>query len=448
MTTDGLVSTLVPLLPLDAVARLAQSLVHSPPAGLFLILVLIECVYLSGVALALLLGEGASRRPQLYRDHGKLPVVSCIITCYSEGLLVQRTIASLLDQDYPGEIEILPVVDGALQNSTTLMAAREMEPEAGRYPQRRLRVLPKWIRGGRASSLNAGLAVARGEVLLALDGDTSFDRDMISRVLVYFRRPEVVAVAGTLRVRNRSVNLLTRLQAIDYLLFRQFVRAGLGAINTVNNIPGAHGAFRADVLRMAGGWDNGTAEDVDLAHRLKCCFGRYPEWRIAVAPDVISHTDVPERWMEFLRQRLRWEGDPVYLFLRKHGPLMSPALMGWRNYLFALWYGLVFQILMPPLMLLALVMMALTPANALLAVMGVGYGVYLAVVAGLFLLHIGLTSERPGLDLGQAWLLPLYPLFIFMLRAWCGVAVAYSLLARSHRDTTMAPWWVLRKGRF
>lgn len=448
MTTEGLVAALVPLLPFDSVTRLAHSFARSPAAGLFLVLVLIESLYLSGVALALLVVRVPLRQRQLSPDPGGLPVVSCVITCYGEGDLVQRTIASLLDQDYPGEIEILPVVDGALQNAATLAAARDMEPEAARYAQRRLVVLPKWVRGGRASSLNAGLAVAKGQVLLALDGDTSFDRDMISRVLLYFRRPAVVAVAGTLRVRNRSANLLTRLQSLDYLLYRQFVRAGLGAINTVNNIPGAHGAFRANVLRSVGGWDNGTAEDVDLAHRIKCCFGRYPEWRIAVAPDVISHTDVPERWTEFLRQRLRWEGDPVYLFLRKHGPRMRPALMGWRNYLFALWYGLVFQILMPPLMGLALVMMALAPDAALVAVLGVGYGAYLAVATTLFLLHVCLTSERPGQDMAQAWLLPAYPVFIFMLRAWCGVAVAYSLLARSHRDTTMAPWWVLRKGRF
>lgn len=448
MTTEGLIAGLVPLLPLDSVARQGQSMVRSPAAGLFLVLVLIESFYLSAVALALLVLEAPLRRRRFSRDRRGLPVVSCIITCYGEGQLVQRTIVSLLDQDYQGEIEILPVVDGALQNMLTLAAAREMEPEADRYAQRRLVVLPKWIRGGRASSLNAGLAVARGEVLLALDGDTSFDRDMISRVLAYFSRPAVVAVAGTLRVRNRSANLLTRLQSLDYLLFRQFVRAGLGATNTVNNIPGAHGAFRTSVLRGMGGWDNGTAEDVDLAHRLKCCFGRYPDWRIAVAPDVISHTDVPERWTDFLRQRLRWEGDPVYLFLRKHGPLMSPALMGWRNYLFALWYGLVFQILMPPLMVLALVMMALAPDAALVALLGVGYGVYLSVATGLFLLHVCLTSERPAEDMAQAWILPVYPAFIFMLRGWCGIAVVYSLLARSHRDTTMAPWWVLRKGRF
>ncbi len=41
------------------------------------------------------------------------PRVSCIITCYSEGMDVQKTLLSLCEQTYPGHIELIPVVDGA-----------------------------------------------------------------------------------------------------------------------------------------------------------------------------------------------------------------------------------------------------------------------------------------------------------------------------------------------
>lgn len=442
--------SLLSLFPDALFTSLAGALRQFPSLWLFLVLVLMEGGYLLGVAVVVVRARRfLPGRPGARLAEGiATPTVSCIITCYSEGALVQRTIASLLEQDYPGVIEIVPVVDGAKRNVATLAAARAMQPEVGRFPGRRLRILPKWVRGGRASSLNAGLALASGSIVLALDGDTSFDRDMVSRLLRHFAMPGVVAVAGTLRVRNGGRNLLTRLQGLDYLLFRQFVRAGLGTLNTVNNIPGAHGAFRIDVLRALGGWDNGSAEDVDLAHRLKCCFGPRPEWRIAVAPDVISHTDVPERCRDFLRQRLRWEGDPVYIFLRKHGPCMRPALLGWRNYLFAVWYGMVFQILMPLLMLAAVVFLAVAPVPAAVTVLVASYVAYLFAATVLFGLHLWLTSDRPRQDVAAGCWLPLYPLFIFVLRAWSGIAVGYSLVARSHRDSSMAPWWVLRKARF
>lgn len=434
------------------IAVLAGEVLHSPALLLFPSLVILEVLYLFGAWLAVLCCRRRSRGAPVLPGLPPLPSrpsVSCVVTCYSEGPVVERTILSLLDQDYAGLIEILPVIDGAAQNRDTLCFAQSTQGLAVGRADRRLRIIPKWTRGGRPSSLNAGLSLATGDIILALDGDTSFDRDMISRMLAYFLQTGVIAVAGTLRVRNGRTSLLARLQGLDYVVFRQFVRAGLGRLNVVNNVPGAHGAFRADVLRAAGGWDNGTAEDVDLALRLKKYIAGHPGWRIVAAPDVISHTDVPVGWKDFLQQRLRWEGDPLYLHFRKHGPSLRPRLMGWRNSLFALWYGVVFQVLMPPALLLGLILLLLSPdhAAALVAFAG-AYSLYFLMVALLFLTHLGVTSERPGSDMRLAGWLLVYPLFVFLIRGWSGLAVFHSLLVGAHRDTAMAPWWVLRKSRF
>ena len=51
-----------------------------------------------------------------HRQRERYPSVSCVITCYSEGEDVRKTIQSLSQQIYPGHIEIIAVVDGALQN--------------------------------------------------------------------------------------------------------------------------------------------------------------------------------------------------------------------------------------------------------------------------------------------------------------------------------------------
>lgn len=375
------------------------------------------------------------------------PCVSCIVTCYGEGPLVARTLLSLLDQSWPGPLEVLAVIDGALENEATLAVAQSVRYRPAGAP-RTLRVVPKWVRGGRASSLNAGLALCQGQLVLALDGDTSFDRDMVARLVACFREPGVMAVAGTLRVRNAGRNVLTGLQALDYALFRQLVRAGLGRLNIVNNIPGAHGAFRREALLCSGGWDNGTAEDVDLSLRLRKCLGRYPGWRLRAAPDVIGHTDVPEDWASFLRQRLRWEGDPVFLFLRKHRHSLRPATMGWRNWAFAMWYGPGFQMLLPLGYLFALPVLLLLPLPVALLSLSASLGLHLTGSLGLLLAQLLLTSERTSEDARRLWLLPLYSPFIFLLRAWSGVAVLHSLVARSERDSSMAPWWVLRKARF
>ena len=131
-------------------------------------------------------------RRSLYR-----PRVSCVITCYSEGADVRRTLETLCEQTYAGDIELIPVVDGAAVNRDTLQAVRGFELRHEWRRNRRVRPIAKWQRGGRVSSLNAGLSMCTGSIVMALDGDTSFDNTMVSMIVRHFEDPNVPAVAGT-----------------------------------------------------------------------------------------------------------------------------------------------------------------------------------------------------------------------------------------------------------
>jgi poly-beta-1,6-N-acetyl-D-glucosamine synthase len=377
------------------------------------------------------------------------PSVSCVITAYSEGDAVQQTIRSLAEQIYPGFIRIICVVDGATRNRATLDAARRMEAYVGALARRALTVVPKWQRGGRVSGLNAGLSLASTDILMAMDGDTSFDNDMVAHAVSHFMDPEVVGVAGSLRVRNVSASLWTRLQAIEYALSIQASKAGLSEFNIVNNISGAFGIFRRSFLRAVGGWDSGTAEDTDLTLRIKSYFGRHPQLRILFDPAAIGHTDAPETLRGFLRQRLRWDGDLFYLYVLKHRFAMRPSILGWRNLAMLIWAGLFFQLVMPIVIIVYTVwIFCLYPAAYVLAVMVLVYLFYLLMTVLFFTLFIAFFSERPMQDLRLAALLPVMPFFTFFTRIWAGVATLWEITAASHLDSAMAPWYVLRKNKF
>lgn len=383
------------------------------------------------------------------RDEGFLPAVSCIVTCYAEGRDVGLTVRTLLEQTYPGPIEILVVVDGAVQNRATYAAARAWQTVARRYPLRQLHVLPKRTRGGRVSSLNAGRQFARGEVVLALDGDTSFDNDMVWHITRPFADPAVGGVSGTLRVRNAAASLVARLQALEYMLSIQLARTGLTALDAVNNISGAFGAFRRDLLDRVDGWDAGTAEDLDITLRIKKRAKGSAQHRIVHAPRAMGHTDAPTTWRGFFRQRLRWDGDLYYLYVRKHWKSLTPRLLGWRSWIMLMWTGVYFQLLMPFAIVGSTVWIAASSSGpALLAVGALVYGFYALVTAALFLTYLLLLSERPARDWPYLALVPVYPFFTFATRVWNAVATLAELLARQHLDSSMAPWWVLRKTRF
>lgn len=375
------------------------------------------------------------------------PRVSCIITCYSEGRDVLLTLKTLCEQIYPGEIELIPVVDGATQNEETLRTIRDYRIDRDLYPNCRMKAVAKWQRGGRVSSLNAGLQEATGDIVLALDGDTSFDNNMISVMVRHFSDPNVPAVAGSLRVRNASQSLITRIQALEYFLSIHTSKTGLSEWNIVNNISGAFGAFRRDFLVHIGGWDTHTAEDLDITLRIKNYFGRRP-LRIPFEPAAIGHTDAPYTLKAFLLQRLRWDGDLFFLYIRKHAHSMNPRLLGWKNFLITLVTGFFFQLVLPFLIVgYTLAALFLLPLELILPLALVVYLVYLVMTLWLYLLGLLLVSERPREDIGLLKVVPIFPLFMFALRCWGVVCVLNEAFRRGHEESGMAPWWVLKKGK-
>ncbi|KAA0974139.1 glycosyltransferase [Pseudomonas sp. ANT_J28] len=387
----------------------------------------------------------ARRRTRVPKISVYRPKVSCIITCYSEGMDVQTTLLSLCEQTYPGHIEMIPVVDGATINQPTLSAVRSFSVDPQLYPRRHLRPIAKWQRGGRVSSLNAGLSLASGEIVMALDGDTSFDNNMVSSIVRHFEDPSVPAVAGSLRVRNVWASWVTAMQALEYLLSIHMSKIGLAEWNLVNNVSGAFGAFRRSFLVKIGGWNTHTAEDLDLTLRIKSYFKRH-DLRIPFEPEAIGHTDAPSTLSQFLMQRLRWDGDLFFLYIRKHNHNINPSLLGWPTFLMILLSGFFFQLVLPFLIFsYTLLALFVLPGKTLLFLFVLIYALYLTITALLFGAMLLMVSDRPGKDMTLGLLVPFFPLFMLLLRCWSAVAMLNEIFRRGHEESSMAPWWVLKR---
>lgn len=376
------------------------------------------------------------------------PRVTCTITCYAEGKSVQSTVNSLLEQVYPGHIEIIAVVDGAHKNRDTFEALKVLRPLFSKYLNRSFIIIPKSQRGGRVSSMNAGLNRASGEVFLALDGDTSFDNQMIFYAARHFHNPNTVAVTGPMRVRNANQSLVTRLQSLEYMLTMQVGKLGLAKLDVINNVPGAFGVFRKSFVKQMGGWNTGTAEDLDMTLRLKQYKKRHPKLQIDFEPYAVSHTDVPKTFIEFFKQRLRWDGDLWYIYANKHSKGISASIMGWRNFIFLLWYGIFFQAVMPFAIVLYTTYMAIILDPLILtAVMIFIYLFYFLLTLIQFILYLVFISDRKWEDSRAFLVLPIFPFFQFIVRVWSALAFTNEIINKGHMDSSMAPWWVLKKGQ-
>ena len=151
----------------------------------------------------------------------------------------------------------------------------------------------------------------------------------------------------------------------------------------------------------------------------------------------------------FFKQRQRWDGDLYYLYVRKHAMSFNPDLLGWRNVILQVWTGLFFQLVMPFIILVySFFIFLIYPPGFVLGVWLMIYLLYVLISIVFFVVHITFISERRAEDIRLCWLLFVLPLFTFSQRVANALATLKEMSSQSHLDSSMAPWWVLRKSKF
>jgi poly-beta-1,6 N-acetyl-D-glucosamine synthase len=264
---------------------------------------------------------------------GFTPLVSILVPCYNEGAVVQGSIRSLLDLDYP-RYEIIVIDDGSSDDTTA--KARVYEGDHGKAC---VRVLRK-RNGGKSRALNAGIRAARGDFVLCMDGDSTLHPATLRKAVRHLVDPRVAAVAGSVKVVNRGT-LLSGLQALEYVEGLNMVRAAQGFFRLVNIIPGPIGVFRVAALKRVGGYDHDTfAEDCDLTLKLLA-----EGWQIFYEPEAIAYTEAPEALLDLLKQRYRWTRGILQAIRKHRGKLVLPHRSPGLS--FTLWY-MIFEGIMWP----------------------------------------------------------------------------------------------------
>ncbi len=262
-----------------------------------------------------------------------LPPVTILVPAYNEGAVIQGSIRSLLQLDYP-RYEILVIDDGS-KDDTTVKAS----VYAGDHGRATVRVITK-PNGGKARALNTGISQATSEFILCMDGDSALHPQTLRRAIRHFQNPATGAVAGSVKVVNRT-NLLSSLQALEYIEGLNMVRAAQGFFRLVNIIPGPIGIFRKSALDKVGGYDHDTfAEDCDLTLKLLL-----EGWQVNYEPGAIAYTEAPEKMLDLLKQRYRWTRGILQAISKHKRRLVDPR--GGFGVTFTLWYMIFEGILWP-----------------------------------------------------------------------------------------------------
>ena len=152
---------------------------------------------------------------------------------------------------------------------------RSASPAAG-MTRSACRIFPSPRRNGKASSLNIGIRMARGEFIVIHDADLIIQYGAVQHWLLPFTDPRVGGVAANIRVDNSTVNLLTRLQEVEYAMKFTLAKFFQSKISLMDIISGMGGIFRGEIIRRLGGL---TPNSAMIETCRPCCSSNALNWR-------------------------------------------------------------------------------------------------------------------------------------------------------------------------
>lgn len=324
-----------------------------------------------------LLAIGALRRSAQQRVLDELPhvyaaleiPVSIVVPVQDGEGSVKAAVRALLQLDY-AEYEVVVVNDGSRDGTlAALIAEFALQPfpealrvqlaskpvrtvyQSARYPN--LRVIDK-DRGGKADALNAGINASRYPLVCTVDSGAILKRDCLQRLVrPFLDDADMVLSGGAMRVANgcqfkdgelASVGLpdtsWAMFQVVEYLRAFLFGRLGWAAMSGMLTNTCALNLCRKETVVTAGGFrDYAGAEDTELLLRLhRTLRARGQDYRVAMLPDPVCWTPVPDTLAALRKQRREWQRGLCRAMAANRSLMFSRGggLPGWGAFPFVL----------------------------------------------------------------------------------------------------------------
>lgn len=230
-----------------------------------------------------------------------VPHVTVQLPLYNEATVAERLLEYTARLDYPRDRLEIQILDDSTDETAALM--RRL---VARLAETGLDVvyLHRTDRTGyKAGALDAGLKVAKGELVAVFDADFLPEPDFLRRIVPHFMKDERV---GMVQARwghlNREASLLTRVQALMLDGHHLVENRARYASGWLFNFSGTGGMWRKQAIFDAGGWQHDTlTEDLDLSYRAQMA-----GWHFVYRENVVTPAELPEDVSALRAQQFRW----------------------------------------------------------------------------------------------------------------------------------------------
>ena len=228
------------------------------------------------------------------------PTCSILIPAHNEDKVIGRTIASMLELNYPKDkLKIVVINDGSTDDTKNIIL---------KYAAIDERVVlfdvPKGEGGkGKSRALNLGINQVNSEIVAIYDADNTPDKEALRYLVTQLvSNKELGAVIGKFRTVNKDRNLLTRFINIETLSFQSMLQAGRWQMHNIATLPGTNFVMWHHIIKDLNGWDeDALTEDSELSIRIYEL-----GYKIKFIPYAITYEQEPETWKAWIKQRVRW----------------------------------------------------------------------------------------------------------------------------------------------
>ncbi len=228
--------------------------------------------------------------------------VTVLIPVYNAEKTIKQTIESIEHQKYCGNIYINIIDDGSTDGTLELLRSMDFNCNV---------TLIQADHKGKTEALNKGLQEVRTDYTITVDADTVLDPLAIKNIMNKLTNSDkkTAATAGCLFVKNAKKSFITKLQEWDYTLGIFGVKFVQNNYNSTLVAQGAFSAYKTEMLREIGGWENCVGEDIVLTWQLLS-----KGYETNFAKKAVAYTEVPETLRDLGKQRKRWARGMIEAF--------------------------------------------------------------------------------------------------------------------------------------
>lgn len=247
----------------------------------------------------------ARLRPRPVRKGDSRPMMSLIVPLFNEEKVVEQKIRNTLAIDYPA-MEVIFISDGCTDRTEEIVKRHQSEVV-------RLLALR---RGGKAAALNAGVAAARGEVLVFTDANVDLAPDALAVLARSFADPEVGAASGRKKYVVRSGTDTTEKGENLYWRYDQWQKELESSIGSIFAADGTLYAVRRSLYVPIA--DPAQADDIAISTRVVL-----QGYRLVFDREAIAYEEAPVEGSDEFRRKIRVTNHSVRALLNLGSALWS-----------------------------------------------------------------------------------------------------------------------------